>query len=104
MCNRAGNGQVEKREFYDLVKSLNTIVGVSIEEAEQEEIIESVLQKCGISEQSSFLTHDDFEAIFKAVEDLRRPIGVHMRGVKLKINLDEFVNFQFVNLSQTLFS
>lgn len=91
MCDREGKGRVHKKEFCDFVKSLNVAVGVKIEEAVQDGVIDRVLQRSGISMDSKFLSFKDFEAIFSNVVDIKHPVGVHMRGVKLKINLDEFV-------------
>ncbi|VDK67367.1 unnamed protein product [Gongylonema pulchrum] len=92
MCDREGQGRVHKKEFCDFVKSLNFAAGVKIEETVQDGVIETMLQRSGIDAESDFLSYKDFEAIFSNVEDARRPVGVHMRGVKLKINLDEFVS------------
>lgn len=90
MCDREGQGRVHKKEFCDFVKSLNVTVGVKIEEAIQDEIIDKVLQRSGIDVNPKFLSYKDFEAIFSNLCDIRHPIGIHMRGVKLKLNLDEF--------------
>ncbi|CAG9535166.1 unnamed protein product [Cercopithifilaria johnstoni] len=89
MCDREGQGRVDKKEFCDFVKSLNVAVGVKIEEAVQDRIIDRVLQRSGINVDSKFLSYKDFEAIFSDIDGVRHPIGVHMRGAKLKINLDE---------------
>ncbi|OZC08712.1 FAD-binding domain protein [Onchocerca flexuosa] len=89
MCDREGQGKVHKKEFCDFVKSLNVTAGVKIEESVQDGIINRVLQRSGISVDSEFLSYKDFEAIFSNVDDVRHPLGVHMRGAKLKINLDE---------------
>ncbi|VIO91716.1 Uncharacterized protein BM_BM4466 [Brugia malayi] len=89
MCDREGQGRVHKKEFCDFVKSLNVTVGVKIEEAIQDGVIDKVLQQSGISMDCKFLSYKDFEAIFSNVDDIRHPIGMHMRGVKLKFNLDE---------------
>uniref|UniRef100_A0A915PEP6 NAD(P)H oxidase (H2O2-forming) n=1 Tax=Setaria digitata TaxID=48799 RepID=A0A915PEP6_9BILA len=89
MCDREGQGRVRRKEFCDFVKSLNVAVGVKIEEAVQNGVINKVLQRSGISVDSEFLSYKDFEAIFSNVDDIRHPVGVHMRGVKLKINLAE---------------
>lgn len=91
MCDREGQGRVQKKEFCDFVKSLNVAAGVRIEEALQDGVIDRMLQRSGISVDSKFLSYKDFETIFDNVDDMRHPIGVHMRGAKLKINLDEFV-------------
>uniref|UniRef100_A0A183CKT1 Ferric oxidoreductase domain-containing protein n=1 Tax=Globodera pallida TaxID=36090 RepID=A0A183CKT1_GLOPA len=36
-----------------------------------------------------YLTYRDFEAIFSQMDDIRRPVGVHLRGVNLRVNLEE---------------
>lgn len=92
---------MHRKEFCDFVKSLNIAAGVKIEEAVQNEVIDTVLQRSGVDARSEFLTYKDFEAIFNNIEDPRRPVGVHMRGVKLKINLDEFVFIWSLVLSET---
>uniref|UniRef100_A0A0M3K700 Dual oxidase (inferred by orthology to a D. melanogaster protein) n=1 Tax=Anisakis simplex TaxID=6269 RepID=A0A0M3K700_ANISI len=89
MCDRSGNGRVEKHEFIEFVKSLNDAAGVRIEEALQDHIINSVLETSGIHSESTILSYKDFESIFNQIDDIRRPVGVHMRGAKLKINLRE---------------
>lgn len=89
MCDREGRGRVLKKEFCDLVKSLNIAVGVKIDEAVQDNVIDTVLQRSGISRDSDFLTYKDFEDIFTHVNGVRRTVGVHLRGIKLKIDLDE---------------
>lgn len=91
MCDREGRGKVHKKEFCDFVKSLNVTVGVKIEEALQDGVIDRVLQRSGINVDSKYLSYKDFEAIFSNIDDVQHPIGVHMRGAKLKINLDELV-------------
>ncbi|KAK6040087.1 EF hand, partial [Cooperia oncophora] len=88
MCDVDGSGRVHRREFADLIRSLNTVVGVSITESTQNRVIESILDQSGIEHHSDYLTTADFEAIFtKAVKG--RPVGVELRGAKLKMNLEE---------------
>ncbi|KHN77089.1 Dual oxidase 1 [Toxocara canis] len=89
MCDRSGRGRVERHEFCEFVKSLNVAAGVRIEEAMQDDVIDAVLQTSGVHSDSSVLTYKDFESIFCQTDEMRRPMGVHMRGAKLKINLDE---------------
>uniref|UniRef100_A0A915BN44 NAD(P)H oxidase (H2O2-forming) n=1 Tax=Parascaris univalens TaxID=6257 RepID=A0A915BN44_PARUN len=89
MCDRSGRGCVERREFFAFIKSLNVAAGVRIEEAMQENVIDAVLRKSGVDSDSSILTYKDFESIFSLTDDVRRPMGVHMRGANLKLNLVE---------------
>lgn len=89
MCDRSGRGCVERREFFEFIKSLNVAAGVHIEEAMQENVIDAVLRKSGVNSDSSILTYKDFESIFSLTDDIRRPMGVHMRGANLKLNLVE---------------
>ena len=89
MCDRDRNGQVSKEEFCEFMKSLNTAVGVKLDQYEQEGIIESVLLRAGIDQTRTYLDYSDFEAIFSELDDSRRPIGVHFRKAQLKINLEE---------------
>lgn len=89
MCDRNGNGCVERREFCNFVKSLNIAVGVQIKETVQNAVIDEVLRKSGIFSDSSIITYNDFAAIFNNINENGRPVGVHMRGAKLQINLHE---------------
>lgn len=91
MCDRNRDGKVSRLEFCEFVKSLNVAVGVRIEQDMQDDVIESVLHRSGIDPQKTTLTCKDFEAIFSQIDDIRRPVGVHLRGANLKINLEEFV-------------
>jgi hypothetical protein len=48
------------------------------------------LHRAGVDPERDFLTYKDFEAIFSQMDDIRRPVGVHLRGVNMRINLEEF--------------
>ncbi|KAI1729776.1 heme peroxidase domain-containing protein [Ditylenchus destructor] len=89
MCDRNGDGQVQKLEFCEFVKSLNVAAGVRIDQNIQNDVIESVLHRAGIDPDRIILTYKDFEAIFSQMDDVRRPMGVHLRGANLKVNLEE---------------
>uniref|UniRef100_A0A1I8ARM6 NAD(P)H oxidase (H2O2-forming) n=1 Tax=Steinernema glaseri TaxID=37863 RepID=A0A1I8ARM6_9BILA len=89
MCDRDGNGRVDRAEFCDFVKSLNVAAGVRLGQEVQDELLDAVLSRSGVSPDRSYLTAKDFEALFGQVEDTHRPVGVHMRGAKLKVNLEE---------------
>lgn len=89
MCDRNHDKKVQLLEFYEFVKSLNTSVGVKIDQRDQEDVILSVLHRAGIERGRDYLTYKDFEAIFSQIDDVRRPLGIHLRGVQKKINLEE---------------
>ncbi|KAK0417047.1 hypothetical protein QR680_012805 [Steinernema hermaphroditum] len=89
MCDREGKGRVDRAEFVDFVKSLNAAAGVQVEQRVQQQLLDAVLCRSGVATDRAHLSYKDFEAIFGQVDDLRRPVGVHMRGVKLKVNLEE---------------
>jgi dual oxidase len=89
MCDRDNDGRVNRAEFFQFVRSLNIAAGVRLESELQECLIETVLHRSGIDVKQQYLTYKHFEAIFSHVDDIRRPMGVHMRGAKLKINLEE---------------
>lgn len=89
MCDQNKNGQVQKLEFCEFVKSLNVAAGVRIDQNIQNGVIESVLHRAGIGSERSVLDYKDFEAIFSQMDDIRRPMGVHLRGANLKVNLEE---------------
>jgi dual oxidase len=55
----------------------------------QNHVVESVLHRAGIDPEREFLNYKDFEAIFSQMDDIRRPVGVHLRGVNMRINLEE---------------
>jgi hypothetical protein len=88
MCDRNGRGTVDRTEFVSFLRSLKLAAGVSIELQLQDNVIEQMLQRAGIAANQTLLTHKDFEAIFGNVHD----VGVHMRGARLKINLQECEN------------
>lgn len=89
MCDRDREGHVQKEEFCEFVKSLNVAAGVRIDQKNQNDVIESVLHRAGIAPERRTLTYKDFEAIFSQMDDIRRPVGVHLRGANLKVNLEE---------------
>ena len=89
MCDRNKSGYVQREEFCEFVKSLNVTAGVKVDEDVQDAVLEEVLRQSGISSDTSMLSYSDFEKIFGQNEYVSRPMGVHMRGAKLKINLDE---------------
>lgn len=89
MCDRDKDGRVQRLEFVEFVKSLNIAVGVNIDQRAQDDIIVSVLHRAGIDRDRDYLTCSDFEAIFNQTDDIRRPVGIHLRGVQKKINLEE---------------
>lgn len=89
MCDINRDGKVQRLEFVEFVKSLNMAVGVKIDQRDQDNVIVSVLHRAGIQEDREYLTYKDFEAIFSQTDDIRRPVGVHLRGAQLKINLEE---------------
>lgn len=91
MCDQNKDGHVQKLEFCEFVKSLNVAAGVRIDQNIQNGVIESVLHRAGIDPDRSVLNYKDFEAIFSQMDDIRRPMGVHLRGANLKINLEELV-------------
>lgn len=91
MCDQNKDGHVQKLEFCEFVKSLNVAAGVRIDQNIQNEVIESVLHRAGIDSDRRVLNYKDFEAIFSQMDDIRRPMGVHLRGANLKINLEELV-------------
>jgi len=47
------------------------------------------LKRAGVDPERDILTYKDFEAIFSQMVDIRRPVGVHLRGVNMRINLEE---------------
>ncbi|TKR77884.1 hypothetical protein L596_018782 [Steinernema carpocapsae] len=89
MCDRNNSGRVDRTEFCEFVKSLNMAAGVKVDQHIQTQILDSVLSRSGIDSERNYLSYKDFEAIFGHVDDIRRPMGVHMRGAKLKVNLEE---------------
>uniref|UniRef100_A0A1I7XRB6 EF-hand domain-containing protein n=1 Tax=Heterorhabditis bacteriophora TaxID=37862 RepID=A0A1I7XRB6_HETBA len=88
MCDINGTGRVRRRQFIELIKSLNSVAGVCIDESSQNHVIENLLYRSGVSMSNDFLTYADFEAVFSQTDE-RRPVGVDFRGAKLKINLQE---------------
>ena len=89
MCDRDGNGQVERREFCDFIKSLNMAVGVKIDQYEQDDVIDSILRGAKIAPEQETLSYEDFEKIFSVISNTRRPLGIHLRKAQLKVNLEE---------------
>jgi Ca2+-binding EF-hand superfamily protein len=90
MCDRNRDKVVQKDEFCALVKSLNMAVGVKIDQRLQDNVVDTVLYRAGIDASQKTLTYEDFEAIFTTTTDsIRRPLGVHLRGASLKVNLEE---------------
>lgn len=47
MCDIDGNGQVNRKEFADFVRSLNKVAGVTINEDQQNELVETLLYRSG---------------------------------------------------------
>uniref|UniRef100_A0A0N5APC8 NAD(P)H oxidase (H2O2-forming) n=1 Tax=Syphacia muris TaxID=451379 RepID=A0A0N5APC8_9BILA len=92
MCDRDGNGYVEREEFCNFVKSLNVAAGVKVDEEIQDAVLQAVLNDSGISSENPMLSRADFEAIFHNNESIQRPMGMHMRGAKLKINLEDTIS------------
>ncbi|CAI4224724.1 unnamed protein product [Auanema sp. JU1783] len=88
LCDLDNSGRVNRREFADFIKSLNSVAGVNIDEERQNLLIENLLYRSGIHPASDYITFEDFEAIFSQVQD-HRPFGVDLRGAKLKVNLEE---------------
>ncbi|KAL3120520.1 hypothetical protein niasHT_009345 [Heterodera trifolii] len=89
MCDRNREGRVQRQEFCEFVKSLNMAAGVKIGQEVQDHVVESVLHRAGVDPDQEYLTYRDFEAIFSQMDDIRRPVGVHLRGVNLRVNLEE---------------
>ncbi|KAL3100519.1 hypothetical protein niasHS_000410 [Heterodera schachtii] len=89
MCDRNREGRVQRQEFCEFVKSLNMAAGVKIGQEVQDHVVESVLHRAGVDPDQEYLTYRVFEAIFSQMDDIRRPVGVHLRGVNLRINLEE---------------
>ncbi|VDM57623.1 unnamed protein product [Angiostrongylus costaricensis] len=88
MCDIHGRGRVHRRQFAELIRSLNDVIGVRITESTHDNVIENILCRSGISPSSEYLTVADFEAIFAQVDE-RRPVCVDFRGTKIKVNLEE---------------
>ncbi|KAE9420028.1 hypothetical protein Angca_005703, partial [Angiostrongylus cantonensis] len=88
MCDIHGRGRVRRREFAELIRSLNDVIGFRITESTHDNVIENILSRSGISPSSEYLTVADFEAIFAQVDE-RRPVCVDFRGTKIKVNLEE---------------
>ncbi|KAL3100509.1 hypothetical protein niasHS_000400 [Heterodera schachtii] len=89
MCDRNREGRVQRQEFCEFVKSLNMAAGVIIGQEVQDHVVESVLHRAGVDPDQEYLTYRVFEAIFSQMDDIRRPVGVHLRGVNLRVNLEE---------------
>lgn len=105
MCDLNKEGCVQRQQFCEFVKSLNMAAGVRIDQdvgrgkraffddailwQVQNHVVESVLHRAGVDPERDFLTYKDFEAIFSQMDDIRRPVGVHLRGVNMRINLEE---------------
>lgn len=47
MCDRQGEGRVRRHEFAELIKSLNTALGVAIDGELQNDVIENLLHRSG---------------------------------------------------------
>ncbi|CAJ0942291.1 unnamed protein product, partial [Mesorhabditis belari] len=88
MCDRNGDGSVEREEFVEFIKSLNGVAGVKIDNSQQNDIIDAIFFKSGISPRQEKLTFDDFENLFHH-DGATRPVGVDFRGARMKVNLDE---------------
>ncbi|KAI6201072.1 NAD(P)H oxidase (H(2)O(2)-forming) [Aphelenchoides besseyi] len=89
MCDRNHDNKVQREEFAEFVKSLNVAVGVRIDHRDQNNVIDSILHRAGISADREYLTEKDLEAIFSQIDDTRRPVGMHLRGAKIGVNLEE---------------
>ncbi|KAK6024721.1 ferric reductase NAD binding domain protein [Ostertagia ostertagi] len=88
MCDVNSTGQVHRSDFVDLIRSLKAIVGVDITDNTQNNVINKILHQSGVKPNSDYLTTADFEAIF-AQAGKGRPVGVELRGAKLKMKLEE---------------
>uniref|UniRef100_A0A1I8BWQ4 NAD(P)H oxidase (H2O2-forming) n=1 Tax=Meloidogyne hapla TaxID=6305 RepID=A0A1I8BWQ4_MELHA len=89
MCDLEREGRVQRKQFCEFVKSLNIAAGVRIDKEVQDQVLECVLKRAGVDPERDILTYKDFEAIFSQMVDIRRPVGVHLRGVNMRINLEE---------------
>nr|CAD2201289.1 unnamed protein product [Meloidogyne enterolobii] len=89
MCDLEREGRVQRKQFCEFVKSLNIAAGVRIDQEVQDQVLECVLKRAGVDPERDILTYKDFEAIFSQMVDIRRPVGVHLRGVNMRINLEE---------------
>uniref|UniRef100_A0A0K0DSC4 NAD(P)H oxidase (H2O2-forming) n=1 Tax=Strongyloides stercoralis TaxID=6248 RepID=A0A0K0DSC4_STRER len=89
MCDYNGDGQVERAEFIQFFKSLSDTAGVKLDKHVQEDMLDGVLLVHGVDSTSKYLTEEDLEKIFTEVDGVSRPVGVHLRGAKLKVNLDD---------------
>ncbi|KAJ1347776.1 BLI-3 blue-light-inducible Bli-3 protein [Parelaphostrongylus tenuis] len=100
MCDVHGRGRVRRCEFAELIRSLNDVIGVRITESTHDNVIESILNKSGVSPSSEYLTAADFEAIFAQVDE-RRPVCVDFRGAKIKVNLEETASLSSFAVTST---
>lgn len=89
MCDVDRDGKVNRSDFCEFVKSLNVAAGVAIDSGEQEDIIESILFQAGVDPHQTVLTDKEFEAIFNQLDGTRRPMGIHFRGARLNVNVEE---------------
>ncbi|CAJ0580698.1 unnamed protein product, partial [Mesorhabditis spiculigera] len=88
MCDRNGDGSVEKEEFVEFIKSLNGVAGVRLDPLQLGNVIDAIFYKNGIAPHQEKLLYDDFESLFQG-DSIRRPVGVDFRGAKMRVNLDE---------------
>uniref|UniRef100_A0A0N4WSV0 NAD(P)H oxidase (H2O2-forming) n=1 Tax=Haemonchus placei TaxID=6290 RepID=A0A0N4WSV0_HAEPC len=85
LCDLDGDGRVQRSDLADLLRSLNVTFGVSITEDSQNDHFP------GASSNADYLTKTDFEAIFLQAGK-GRPLGIDMRGAKLKVDLTASLN------------
>ncbi|PAV57045.1 hypothetical protein WR25_26113 [Diploscapter pachys] len=92
MCDVNGDGEVNRTEFIDFLKSLKSAAGVKLSEISQTDVIESVLYRSGITRDNEWITKADFESILSQTEtQIGRvpPVGLDFRGARMKVNLQE---------------
>ncbi|CAI5438989.1 unnamed protein product [Caenorhabditis angaria] len=74
MCDTEGTGKVLRKDFADLIRSLNKKAGIAIDQTKEDNLIRSVIFNAGVKQKSEYLTERDFELIFGKFSD-DRPVG-----------------------------